>query len=56
MLLHSGATHSFISCLCVEKLKLYVSSLNKDMVVETPTSGSMLTSNVCLNCRVEISG
>ena len=51
----SGATHSFISCSCVEKLKLYVSSLNKDLVVETPTSGSMLTSNVCLNCLVEIS-
>ena len=51
-----GATHSFISCLCVEKLKLSVSSLNKDLVVETPTSGSMLTSNVCLNCLVEISG
>jgi len=51
-----GATHSFISYLCVEKLKLYVSSLNKDLVVETPTSGSVLTSNVCLNCSMEISG
>ena len=26
------------------------------MVVKTPTSGSVLTSNVCLNCPVEISG
>jgi len=50
-----SATHSFISYLCVGKLKLYVSSLNKDMVVETPTSGSMLTSNVCLDCPMEIS-
>jgi len=50
----SGATHSFISCSCVEKLKLYVSSLNKDLVVETPASGSVLTSNMCLNCPVEI--
>jgi len=41
-----GATHSFISCSCVGKLKLFVSSLNKDLVVETPTSGSVLTSNV----------
>ena len=56
VLFDSGATHSFISCLCVEKLKLYVSSLNKDLVVETPTSGSVLTSDVCLNCPVEISG
>jgi len=51
-----GATHSFISYSCVEKLKLSMSSLNKDLVVETPTSGSVLTFNVCLNCPVEISG
>ena len=51
-----GATHSFISCLCVEKLKLSMSSLNKDLVVETPTNGFVLTSNVCLNCPVEIFG
>ena len=45
-----------VLCLCAEKLKLFVSSLNKDLVVETPTSGSVLTSDVCLNCSVEISG
>ena len=56
VLFDSDATHSFISCSCVEKLKLYVSILNKDLVVETPTSGSVLTFNVCLNCPVEISG
>jgi len=55
VLFDSDATHSFISCSCVGKLKLFVSSLNKDLVVETPTSGSVLTSNVCLNCPVEIS-
>ena len=33
-----------------------MSSLNKDLVVETPTSGSVLTANVCLNCPVQISG
>ncbi|KAL5159033.1 hypothetical protein HKD37_15G043397 [Glycine soja] len=38
------------------KLKLSVFSLNKDLVVETPTSGSVLTSDVCLNCPMEISG
>jgi len=56
VLFDSGATLSFISCLCVGKLKLFVSSLNKDLVVETPTSGSVLTSDVCLDCLVEISG
>ena len=43
VLFDSGATHSFISCSCVGKLKLSVSSLNKDLVVETPTSGFVLT-------------
>jgi len=56
VLFDSGVTHSFISYLCVKKLKLCVSSLNKDLVVETLTSGYVLTSNVCLNCPVEISG
>ena len=35
---------------------LYVSSLNNDLVVETPTRGFVLTSYVCLNCPIEISG
>jgi len=56
VLFDSGATHSFISYSCVGKLKLSISSLNKDLVVETPTSGSVLTSNVCLDCPVEVSG
>ena len=56
VLFDSSATRSFISYSCVGKLKLFVSSLNKDLVVETPTSGFVLTSNVCLNCLVEISG
>ena len=56
MLFNSDVTHSFISCSCVVKLKLSESSLKKDLVVETPTSGFVLTSNVCLNCPVEISG
>ena len=55
MLFDFGATHSFISYSCVGKLKLSVSSLNKDLVVETPTSGFVLTSKVCLDCPMEIS-
>ncbi|KAL5128316.1 hypothetical protein HKD37_14G040582 [Glycine soja] len=56
VLFDSGETYSFTSYLCVEKLKLSMSSLNKDLVVETPTNGFVLTSNVCLNCPVEIFG
>jgi len=56
VLFDSGATHSFISYSYVGKLKLSVSSLNKDLVVETLTSGFVLTSKVCLDCPVEISG
>ena len=50
----SGATHSFISCSCVEKPALPVSSLKFDLIVNTPTSGSILTSDVCLQCPVLI--
>ena len=31
-------------------------TLNRNLIVETPTSGSLLTSDVCLDCPVEISG
>ena len=51
VLFDSYATHSFISHLCVRKFKLPVSSLNKNLIVETLTSGFVLTSNVCLDCR-----
>ena len=55
VLFDSGATHLFISCLCVEKLKLFVFSLNDDLMVETPINGFILTFDVCLNCPIEIS-
>ena len=51
MLFDYGVTHLFIYYSCV-KLKLSVSSLNNDLVVETPTNGSMLTLYVYLNCLV----
>ena len=56
LLFDSGATYSFISYSCVGKLKLHMSSLNKNLIVETPTSGFVLTSNVCLDCPMEIFG
>ena len=55
VLYDSGATHSFIARTCVEKLSLPVSSLKVDLLVDTPTSGSVLTSDVCLRCPVSIS-
>jgi Retroviral aspartyl protease len=56
VLFDSGTTHSFISCACVEKPKLFVSPLNANLVVATPTSGSFITSDMYLHCPVEISG
>nr|KYP38454.1 hypothetical protein KK1_040312 [Cajanus cajan] len=56
VLYDSGATHSFISHACVSKLKLPVSSLSFELIVETPTSGSVSTSDVCLKCPLIIDG
>lgn len=50
----TGATYSFISLECVDKLKLEVSSVNESIVIDTPTNGSMNTSQVCLNCPLTI--
>ncbi|XP_020207703.1 uncharacterized protein LOC109792683 [Cajanus cajan] len=56
VLYDSGVTHSFISHACVSKLKLPVSSLSFELIVETPTSGSVSTSDVCLKCPLIIDG
>jgi len=55
VLYDSGATHLFISRVCVEKMALPVSPLKFDLIVDTPTSGSVLTSDVCLQCPILIS-
>ena len=55
VLYDSGGTHSFISRVCVEKLALPVCSLKFDLIMDTPASGSVLTSNVCLQCPILIS-
>ena len=55
VLYDSDVTHSFISRVCVEKLILLVSSLKFDLIVDTPTSESVLTFDVCLQCLVLIS-
>jgi hypothetical protein len=47
-----GATHSFISVSCVERLNLVVTPLSRGMVIDTPASGSVTTSLVCAKCPV----
>ncbi|WVZ22654.1 hypothetical protein V8G54_001198 [Vigna mungo] len=56
VLFDSGATHSFISLLCVEKLGLSLSDLGCELVVSTPTSGQVSTSSVCVGCPIEVAG
>ncbi|XP_058733369.1 uncharacterized protein LOC131604977 [Vicia villosa] len=49
-----GATNCFIVADCVERLGLKLSSMNGDMVVDTPAKGTMTTSLVCLKCPLSI--
>uniref|UniRef100_A0A151UGT0 Transposon Ty3-I Gag-Pol polyprotein n=1 Tax=Cajanus cajan TaxID=3821 RepID=A0A151UGT0_CAJCA len=56
VLYDSGATHSFISHACMSKLKLPISSLSFELIVEKPTSGSVSISDVCLKCPLSIDG
>lgn len=51
-----GATHSFIFVDCVEKLGLAPSTLGREMVIGTPSIGSITTSLVSLNCPLSIFG
>ncbi|XP_052728431.1 uncharacterized protein LOC128195237 [Vigna angularis] len=56
VLYDSGATHSFISKACVEKLGLVESELQFDLVVSTPAAGGIKTSTVCVRCPIEVEG
>ena len=56
VLYDSGATHSFISHACVERLGLCATELPYDMVVSTPTSEPVTTSRVCLKCPIIVEG
>src|SRR3954463_5199529 len=53
-IIDTGASHCFISADCVNRLGLVLSSMNGEMVVDTPTKGSVTTSLVCLKCPVSI--
>ena len=53
-IIDTGATHCFIVADCVKRLGLVLSSLNGEMVVDTPAKGSVTTSFVCLKCPLSI--
>jgi len=54
VLYDSGATHSFISNYCVQHLNMSTSFLKTSLVVSTPTSDSVITNRVCLDCPLFI--
>jgi len=54
VLYDSGATHSFVSDVCVRKLGLLVCELQCELVVSTPTSSLVRTSSLCARCPVEV--
>ncbi|XP_047169898.1 uncharacterized protein LOC124838351 [Vigna umbellata] len=56
VLFDSGATHSFISKACVEKLGLTESEMQFDLVVSTPATGEVRTSTMCIGCPIEVEG
>ncbi|XP_050897545.1 uncharacterized protein LOC127104404 [Lathyrus oleraceus] len=53
-IIETGVTHSFIVANCVKRLGLVVSSMNGEMVIETPAKGSVTTTSVYLNCHLLI--
>ncbi|XP_047149153.1 uncharacterized protein LOC124821327 [Vigna umbellata] len=56
VLYDSGATHSFISKACVEKVGITESEMQFDLVVSTPAAGEVRTSTVCVRCPIEVEG
>jgi len=53
-IIDTGSTHCFIAADCASKLGLVMSSMNGEMVVETPAKGLVTTSLVCLKCLLSI--
>lgn len=56
VIIDTCVTHLFISHDCVKKLNLKVSLMKYNMVVETPTSGLVVTSVAYFGCPVSIYG
>ncbi|XP_039687886.1 uncharacterized protein [Medicago truncatula] len=55
-IIDTSVTHFFIVADCATKLGLVMSSMNGEMVVETPAKGSVTTSLVCLKCPLSMFG
>ena len=55
-IIDTSATHCFVAADCVSRLGLVMSSMNGEMVVETPAKGSVTTSLVCLKCPLSMFG
>ncbi|XP_073223476.1 uncharacterized protein [Cicer arietinum] len=56
VLFDCGPTHSFVSLDCVRHLGLPASRLQYDLIVNTPTSDYVDTSNVCLDIPIHVCG
>ncbi|XP_020231418.1 uncharacterized protein LOC109811975 [Cajanus cajan] len=54
VLFDSGASHSFISYACAEMLGLSVCDLGLRLLVSTPTSASVVVSEMCVGCPLEM--
>ena len=53
-IIDTGSTHCFIVADCVKRLGLVLSSLDGEMIVDTPAKGSVTTSFVCAKCPLSI--
>ena len=49
----TGASHSFISDSCAEKLHLRVDELSYDVCVSSPMGAKVVTHKTCLNCVIQ---
>ena len=56
VLFDSGATHFFVSKLCVDDIGLPVRELHFELLVSTPVSEIVLTSVVCAECPIVVEG
>lgn len=52
VIIDTGATHSFISLSCAERLNIVMTPMLRWMVIDTPTNSSVTTSLVCVKCLV----
>ena len=56
VLFDSGASHSFISILCVKDLGLEVETLEKPLHVSSPLGTRVKIDKICRDCMLEILG